>query len=399
MQMDQGHAPQCASRGKLDTICGLPPIKIAALMVWLLALPAAALAQVPNTGDVFNTNPGIGMDQFSTNRNGMGDQFNTNPGGGFMPGEPAIDRFGRDAQCGGTNRVYYDSMYGTTGVVMSIPEMQERYRRGEVIRCGVCMTGGQQLAICWLRPAIARPPPQFCSADIPQAILDFDRGLFDTVTFGATKYWREKLWADDGQILNQDAANAGAAASLAAAFIPVPGVQQSGEAKLAITFEEFARSPQVSAAAARIVSADASLVWQLGIKMRGEIIERVVAVLEYAPRGYDWVGVLRGGTFRNIDFINYALKEQVSLKSMFRPTPESWRSGVSQMKTIITDLAGMEKTWQTWTGQELALECRAAADQWKRVLDLRVPPGYQGYVQELVPFGKQYGIEVRIRTF
>jgi hypothetical protein len=248
-------------------------------------------------------------------------------------------------------------------------------------------------------------PPQFCSAEtvgqIYNALLDFDRGLMDSATFGATKYARERLMsAEQAQITNEQAATAGEITGLVSALIPIPGLQEAEGARLTVTFKQFAQSTQVSAAVAKVVKANANLVWKLSsVKDRGEIIERVLAALEYGPRGYDWVGVLRGGTFRNIDFINYALKEQVSVKSMFRSTPESWSSGVSSMKTVIRDLAGVQKTWQTWTGQRLAPSCRAAVDSWKRVLDLRVPPGYENYVQDLVAYGQQYGIEVRIKTF
>lgn len=68
--------------------------------------------------------------------------------GGYMPGEPAIDRFGRDSECGGTNRAYYDKMYGTEATVLDTEEANRLYRKGDVIRCGVCPPDRE---ICWLK--------------------------------------------------------------------------------------------------------------------------------------------------------------------------------------------------------------------------------------------------------
>jgi hypothetical protein len=73
------------------------------------------------------------------------------PGGvGGLPGEPRIGQYGRDPECGGTNRRYYDEMYGAAGRVMSADEMRQHEIRGEIIRCGAC---GQDRVICWLKSA------------------------------------------------------------------------------------------------------------------------------------------------------------------------------------------------------------------------------------------------------
>ena len=82
-----------------------------------------------------------------------GDVFSHNTPGG-VPGEPAIDQYGRDPECGGTNRTYYDQMYGVEGHVVSVPQMQEDYREGKVIRCGACGDN----AICWEKDANSGGP-------------------------------------------------------------------------------------------------------------------------------------------------------------------------------------------------------------------------------------------------
>lgn len=77
------------------------------------------------------------------------------------------------------------------------------------------------------------------------------------------------------------------------------------------------------------------------------------------------------------------------------------------MKNHIDDLAGVnkvwnknlesevEKTWHSWPPTNSTL-CRSALADWKLVLDVRVPSGYQNYVRELVDYGRQFGIEVRV---
>jgi hypothetical protein len=89
-------------------------------------------------GDTFNVNPG--------NVN----PGNVNPGGGGLAGEPAIGQYGRDPECGGTNRVYYDRLYGSTAMVLGADEAQRLYRatQGQIWqRCGAC---GARV-ICWPR--------------------------------------------------------------------------------------------------------------------------------------------------------------------------------------------------------------------------------------------------------
>jgi hypothetical protein len=90
---------------------------------------------------------------------GSGDPFDMNSGAGQgLPGEPRIGQYGRDPECGGTNRRYYDEMYGTAGRVMSADEMGQHASRGEIIRCGAC---GQNRVICWLKSGatVSRTPP------------------------------------------------------------------------------------------------------------------------------------------------------------------------------------------------------------------------------------------------
>jgi hypothetical protein len=93
----------------------------------------------------------------SPNAPGNGDVFSTNPGG--LPGEPQIGRYGTDPECGGTNRVFYDQMYHTQGVVMSVPQMQQHYRQGEIQRCGDCSKSGPDRVICWLKAGITSGNP------------------------------------------------------------------------------------------------------------------------------------------------------------------------------------------------------------------------------------------------
>jgi hypothetical protein len=87
-----------------------------------------------------------------------------------LPGEPRIGQYGRDPECGGTNRRYYDEMYGTAGRVMSVDEMRQHESRAEIIRCGAC---GQNKVICWLKTGVAvnpsapRVPTETPSPQIP----------------------------------------------------------------------------------------------------------------------------------------------------------------------------------------------------------------------------------------
>ena len=82
------------------------------------------------------------------------DEFSSNggrapaPGGGPMYGN---GRYGRDPECGGTDRAYYNQMYKSTAVVLSVQRSQEIYRAtgGQAwYRCGAC---GSRV-ICWPRP-------------------------------------------------------------------------------------------------------------------------------------------------------------------------------------------------------------------------------------------------------
>jgi len=106
----------------------------ALLLAGALAVPGQATAQVPSTS---------GMDEFYSNGRG-----GPAPGGGPMYGN---GRYGRDPQCGGTDRSYYDQLYSSKAIVLGIAEMQRLYgaTSGAIwYRCGVC---GDQ-AICWPRP-------------------------------------------------------------------------------------------------------------------------------------------------------------------------------------------------------------------------------------------------------
>jgi hypothetical protein len=121
-----------------------------------LCLIAAILAGFVYTVPVL-AQPPLGTDQFATNPGGNppvnppvsgGDAFATNPGGGPMYGN---GRYGRDPQCGGTDRSYYNQLYKSSAVVIGIQKMTELYRRtnGQIwIRCGAC----RDQAICWPRP-------------------------------------------------------------------------------------------------------------------------------------------------------------------------------------------------------------------------------------------------------
>ena len=86
---------------------------------------------------------------------GPGDEFNSNSSGPTTTNQPGVGGSPycrqRDTECGGTDRRCYDDAYNSTGIVMSVQEMQTLYRetRGQIwIRCGVCRDN----AICWPRP-------------------------------------------------------------------------------------------------------------------------------------------------------------------------------------------------------------------------------------------------------
>lgn len=248
----------------------------------------------------------------------------------------------------------------------------------------------------------AKPPEPrpYCSAeDRIQAFIDLNRQFWDDMTFGATKWLREQLLKSNGEIVDVQAAEIGSGAALASAFIPLP-VPSGGKARVAISFWEFAKGTEVSAEVARAVKAAADTVWKMGPLIRGEIIERAVGILEYIPKGFDWIGVQKKGWFPYIDFINYGTREQVSLKTIYALTERGWSSAVKRMKDHIEVLGNVEKQWLTYTGHATADECaRSAVNNWKRVLDIRVPKGFESKLDELISYGRRYGIEVRISTF
>ena len=99
--------------------------------------------------------------------------------GGDQPGEPAIDRYGVDPECGGTNRAYYDRMYHVHAVVLSDQEAGEDYRQGRVERCASCPPEpGKE--ICWLYPGQpARAPEAKPVAPAPSGpdFADTDRNV------------------------------------------------------------------------------------------------------------------------------------------------------------------------------------------------------------------------------
>jgi hypothetical protein len=86
-----------------------------------------------------------------------GDIFNVNPGGSTPKAlPPSGDYFGRDTECGGTDRRYYDNLYHTKGVVILLSQLGEIEREQWMFEfhCGAC---GQYKAICWKIPK--GPPP------------------------------------------------------------------------------------------------------------------------------------------------------------------------------------------------------------------------------------------------
>jgi hypothetical protein len=129
---------------------------------WEPTMRAVALALV---FAVLFTAPG---DAQQPNTQSNGDVFNSNPGG--LPGEPQIGSYGTDPECGGTNRAFYDQMYHTQGVVMSVQQMQQYYRQDEIQRCGDCSKSGPNRVICWLKPGITpgSPGDLFNSNGMPQ---------------------------------------------------------------------------------------------------------------------------------------------------------------------------------------------------------------------------------------
>jgi hypothetical protein len=116
----------------------VPRLPLAILLCALVAAPPhPAPAQQPSTS---------GQDEFYSN--GTPPNTSPAPGGGPMYGN---GQYGRDPQCGGTDRSYYDRLYNSHAMVVDIPTMQRLYRAtgGQIwIRCGAC----RDQAICWPRP-------------------------------------------------------------------------------------------------------------------------------------------------------------------------------------------------------------------------------------------------------
>ena len=84
------------------------------------AVTSAAVSQPDGPGDVFSSDSGSGR---------------SGPGGD-----------GADPECGGTNRTYYDRLYGTQAVVLTPAQAGQAERCGNVINCGSCRGN----LICWL---------------------------------------------------------------------------------------------------------------------------------------------------------------------------------------------------------------------------------------------------------
>ena len=171
----------------------------------------------------------------------------------------------------------------------------------------------------------------------------------------------------------------------------------------------FAKATELNAEAALFFKANAELVWKLPGTLRGNVIERAEAILKFRLEEFDWIGIARKGRFPGIDFINFARGEQVSLKTIYRASGE-WASAISEMKQHLNDLAGVtkvwnkelgevDKLWHEWPSRDLSAECRAALKQWHRVLEIRVPKGSERQLDELVKYGREIGVEVRVSAF
>jgi hypothetical protein len=244
-------------------------------------------------------------------------------------------------------------------------------------------------------------------AEMAQSLLDFDRAFADTLTtipfvdFSLTKSLRERLYRESGETIKQDAAalgsGSGHVASLASIFIPGLG----GFTVL----RDFSEGAVLTADAAKAVKASSNIIWFAGegtvwVTMRGKIIENAVAILEYLPKNYRWVGVLKGGTFRTIDFIHEYQKEAVSLKTIFRVDSQGWVRATKEMQEHIDLLADINNVWVTWKGRAPSPEeCKELARTWKRILDIRVPKGHESELQSLISYGQARGVTVKISGF
>lgn len=240
--------------------------------------------------------------------------------------------------------------------------------------------------------------PQICSLDdIAQMVLDFDRGFWDFTTLGITKQVREWLLQVNGEILNQEAADVGTWTAAATNFVvPIPG-----PGKL-LTIAQWSREAVITADVARWMAANGRLVWESHPFVRGIVIEKVLAATTYSR--YRWVGVLNQEKFRLIDFIDEYGHEAVSLKTISRSTDAGWRSAELSMQKIVQGLGNVKNLQKQWVTVRSAADlnkaaCIRQAANWKRVLEIRVPPGMQNKLKDLIPYGQQYGVEVRILSW
>jgi hypothetical protein len=101
----------------------------------------------------FNTAIGIslGLLTLLASMPANADEFSSNgaPSGHTTAGGiPGSANYGTDKQCGGTDRAYYNNLYGTQAVVLSTEQAKQIYdatNGAAFFRCGSC---GEQ-AICW----------------------------------------------------------------------------------------------------------------------------------------------------------------------------------------------------------------------------------------------------------
>jgi hypothetical protein len=233
---------------------------------------------------------------------------------------------------------------------------------------------------------------------ILQSLLDFDRGFFDFASIGVTRGLREAILQEDGEIVDQQVYDVGTwSGAVASVVVPVPA---PGKVKVFINIAEWARESEITADAARWLIANSKLVWEAHPFIRGVVIEKVLAITAY--RNYRWVGPLNKGKFRLIDFIDEAGKKAVSLKTVQRSTAEGWQAAQRTLQKHIDSLGNVNKQWvSVFTKQELeqgmkAACAKGAASTWHYALDVRVPRGAEHYLQDLIAYGKQAGVEVRV---
>jgi hypothetical protein len=131
-------------RGRLSAIHVLSAFVLLSAIAWTAG---GAAAQTLAAADTFNNNypqnpPSPAQEDFNTNT-------------GVVAAE--IYKYGRDGECGGTNRNKYNEMYHATGVVVLEAQMQEYERAGRIIRCARCGAeagSDKDRAICWLKPKL-----------------------------------------------------------------------------------------------------------------------------------------------------------------------------------------------------------------------------------------------------